>query len=1411
MHALHTPSTYRGVMVSSTFLDLIPLREFVFDALQKEGFKPDGMELDSAKTCDIITSSLEKVEASSAYLLVIGSRYGQTPECPTRNPDGISITELEFRKAQKLGLPILLFILGDSFLVPIGSRESDAAHAKLLAFKDTAKKYTQQSPIDRVYAEVATLDEFRDKAIHAIAKLRRDFDAQQQSEPSHHKRYAPSAELAARIRELTDEWYSRPLVGRGSELRALDHFLSRPSGFLLITGNAGQGKSALLAHWLRTLREDRFVLKHVFSCRSDLTRSVLEFYRSTLIALSVHWSQPLHGLPVTENEAREAFFALIESIRGLGTSKDRPVILVIDAIDEASPIDRWDQPFFPKDLPEGIHIIASVRLGDEDHPADYLANWLSQATERLCVPPLNKGAIQDWLQSAYSGDPVFANTEGLVDQLLEKTAGHPLHLAFIIDDLAKSPEGVAKAASIIASTPTGFAPYVEAEFRRLVSSPVGREQKWREFFGLLVAASAELHQEDIESLLSLSVWDLAGIPAELHRWIAEHDGHYAFRNEALRSAFAKIRPWPEAPQRLLDYSKNWRAHRRPYAVRTVVRHLKDAGDTKHWLALAGDQDFLDCQKEVFPHEPLLPLQTIEDAMSGAIGQRDWPSLGRLMIVHAVSIPSPRHIDPLESVKNSSLTRQRIELARLIDPSTEAMWQLVSAWLLTVQGDTAQARQYLSQVCSARHFPMHVMYWSQILGLILPKLSEIDPAQSLEAARQLIHTPELPRLAGLILPPPQAIEMVRQWESDTSPKSPTGWLVFWCSLVEAGHLSYVLQVIKELQPSFRVNILVHLAHWLAQHEQLEDLRTCLVEMEALDSTAPSWRPRPSRSTIIVQALLGGLELKCGNSAGDSALSSARDAATAPVYSPLEQAGLLATIGSSYVRANRPDLAFQVFQQAVGVTYQTQIKAYQKVDALIEIGAAMWPSLRQCPELRVLAEEVVLAMEALAPLQAKKETENGLPRSIAQGWDALGNAEAAWRWVRLIPNPQFRGKAVADLVDARLAADDLDAAHQLIAEHKPQFPGWALVRIGAYHVARNDWEPAAAAFKRAVQGGSTWGGRLKSSPHLVLLFGALAAAFDKIGMHDAAARYGTIALRRAKNNTGPRGLWLLLNLCEETFGMASSDCGRLALDLATKGAFANLGDPERVPLLCRTARVHHLVAQDPRMMWQSFRVARELIENCIREPLRGMEARCEITESMHLLGLHDPAAKLLVGIRDFALSRKVQPELQADRVIAEAALGHVRSGDSEGARFLLGQLGPRRLDSAARASATLHTIDGNDAAAELAISTIGTAQRRTRTRRALAEFLARTHQIDRALKMALRIDVDRDNALPRIARTLIEHNPGEAGHAAFCELVIPGTRFANATILMLCTLLKRHPDLAPEVSASLEKAVPDITSA
>jgi tetratricopeptide (TPR) repeat protein len=164
------PKLYRAIMVSSTFTDLEAHRREVIDAIHRFGFHANVMEYSGARSdSDVIDTSLRMVRESVAYLCVIGHKYGQTPVDADRNPAGLSITELEFNEARRLGRPILLFLMADDHPVTKGDVEPDSKkRRKLEAFRKQAKRVDPGKPTERVYETFASEADFAKKTAIAV-------------------------------------------------------------------------------------------------------------------------------------------------------------------------------------------------------------------------------------------------------------------------------------------------------------------------------------------------------------------------------------------------------------------------------------------------------------------------------------------------------------------------------------------------------------------------------------------------------------------------------------------------------------------------------------------------------------------------------------------------------------------------------------------------------------------------------------------------------------------------------------------------------------------------------------------------------------------------------------------------------------------------------------------------------------------------------------------------------------------------------------------------------------------------------------------------------------------------------------------------------------------------------------------
>jgi hypothetical protein len=248
-----SPVQYKGVMVSSTFTDLKEHRAALVNAINAQQLKHIAMEDDSAKPAgDVIDSSLQMVSDAAAYVGVISHKYGQIPECAERNPDGLSLTELEFNKARELGRPVLLFIMGDDHLLKPGDVEKDPdKHTKLVAFRENAKRLKSDSSIHRVYKVFNDLHDFALSATQSLGELH-EYLAEKDHVTTEYDR------VSSDLLPIPPAFYAEPpyigshrFVGRKEQLVTLSQWAAPADShpILLFEAIGGTGKSMLTWEW----------------------------------------------------------------------------------------------------------------------------------------------------------------------------------------------------------------------------------------------------------------------------------------------------------------------------------------------------------------------------------------------------------------------------------------------------------------------------------------------------------------------------------------------------------------------------------------------------------------------------------------------------------------------------------------------------------------------------------------------------------------------------------------------------------------------------------------------------------------------------------------------------------------------------------------------------------------------------------------------------------------------------------------------------------------------------------------------------------------------------------------------------------------------------------------------------------
>jgi len=324
------PRSVQQAMVSSTFTDLKEHRAALIKALNEHGLHSKVMEDDSAKPVgDVIDSSLQMVRESAAYILVISRKYGQTPECSNRNPNKLSITELEFNEAQQLNRPTLLYIMGDEHDIKIADIELDAAKKeKLDAFRERAKQ-DPVSNVNRVYAVFESLADFKDKLPSSLHELCNHLAKHET--PSEELKDISTNKLDSQL-PAPPAFYAAPdyigcnnFIGRQAQLQLLNAWAQAadPTSVLLFEAIGGTGKSMLTWEW---------TTKHATNVRGDWAgRFWYSFYEKGAVMRG--FCQ--HALAYMTRQSLEAFANKSTAEMGnqlLVALRQRPWLLILDGL-----------------------------------------------------------------------------------------------------------------------------------------------------------------------------------------------------------------------------------------------------------------------------------------------------------------------------------------------------------------------------------------------------------------------------------------------------------------------------------------------------------------------------------------------------------------------------------------------------------------------------------------------------------------------------------------------------------------------------------------------------------------------------------------------------------------------------------------------------------------------------------------------------------------------------------------------------------------------------------------------------------------------------------------------------------------------------------------------------------------------
>jgi hypothetical protein len=237
------------IYLSSTYEDLKEYREVVYKALHKSGYELRAMEDYVAADERPVDKCLKDVVTADIYVGIFAFRYGYVPPEAHGNPNGLSITELEFRQAASLKKPCLTFVVDDSTPWPPKFDDARTAEDKgvrvnrlreHLLNEKLASSFSNPHELAALILAAVTkhMDENKKPPVTGIDEGTSSLSATWDIE----KNGSPYPGLMHFTRK-----YAPVFFGREAEVREILDRMVLPEGrFIIISGGSGTGKSSLV-------------------------------------------------------------------------------------------------------------------------------------------------------------------------------------------------------------------------------------------------------------------------------------------------------------------------------------------------------------------------------------------------------------------------------------------------------------------------------------------------------------------------------------------------------------------------------------------------------------------------------------------------------------------------------------------------------------------------------------------------------------------------------------------------------------------------------------------------------------------------------------------------------------------------------------------------------------------------------------------------------------------------------------------------------------------------------------------------------------------------------------------------------------------------------------------------------------
>ena len=568
------------VFLSSTFRDFMQERDLlvkqVFPSLrrraQERGVEVVDVDLrwgiteEQSKQGQTIGICLDEIERCRPYFIgLLGDRYGWVPEHGDYRPEllrrqnwlpphqgNASVTELEIlhgvlNNPEMAGRAFFYFrdpAYSDAKAAegPGWRSESPEERQKLEALKERIRA----SGFPVVEKGVATPKAIADRIEADLWSL---IEEQFPEVPKTDPLELEAARHASYRADRTGLY-----LGGETYIQQLQRWISAGEQRILITGESGAGKSALISNWVaahESSQPDDVIFCHHLGSSNDASalRPLLARMidsASTLLVDADELSEPLK-VPQDWWELVSEVTNTLSRLSTWAIRHQRRWIWVLDGLDKLDLDDQQALPWLPLVMPKGVHLVVSA--------LDCQVRTLLQERQftELTIGPLG-GAEQEQLIEKY----LKLYTKQLVPDLRRKITGHrqgssPLFLRVLLEELrlcgkfqtlAEQLQGYLTAESV--------ADLYELVLQRLEDD--GHGDAVRKVMTALWASRAGLSENELLAITGLVHAQWAPIGIGLQEALGEANGRLVFGHDFLRQA-VRDRYLPTEEQRRQKHSE----------------------------------------------------------------------------------------------------------------------------------------------------------------------------------------------------------------------------------------------------------------------------------------------------------------------------------------------------------------------------------------------------------------------------------------------------------------------------------------------------------------------------------------------------------------------------------------------------------------------------------------------------------------------------------------------------------------------------------------------------------------------------------------------------------------------------------------------------------------------------------------